>query len=124
MNADQRLRNRIIREALRNRLAVQLDTKIAMREANYKQAQDKMIDRRQALIEVAKNEERESLRPQFARIVAEMEEASLMVSTTKIALSTEIKAAQAAGMSLKLSAEKQKLLNASKLKVLAASKAY
>jgi len=62
-------------------------------KANFTKAQDKMIDRRQAMIELETKKVQEKLRPKFARIVADMEQASLLVSTTKMALSTEIKAA-------------------------------
>lgn len=51
LDTEQKLRNQIIRQALRNRLAVQLDVKIKMREQDYKKAQDVMIDRRTLMIE-------------------------------------------------------------------------
>lgn len=87
LEADSRLRNRIIREALKTRLAVQLDLAIAMREKDYKAAQDEMIEHRQTLLAKAKNEEKDQLRPQLSKIVAEMEGASFSVSEAKTLLS-------------------------------------
>jgi len=44
-----------------------------------------------------------------------MEEASIGVSTTKTALSNEIKAAKESGLSLSVGSAKEKLLNAAKI---------
>lgn len=51
MNVDQATRNRLLKDALKNRLIVTLDHKIATLKSKYKDTQDKMVDRRNILID-------------------------------------------------------------------------
>jgi len=69
----------MLKDALRNRLTVTLDVKIAQLKQAYKNGQDKMVDRRNILIEQAKDSQRDDLRPKFAALVTDMEAASIDV---------------------------------------------
>lgn len=55
MKADQALRYSMLRDALKNRLTVTLDAKIAQLKQAYKNGQEKMVDRHNILIEQAKD---------------------------------------------------------------------
>lgn len=59
MKKDQVSRNRLMKEALTNRLTVTLDHKIATLKKQYKDTQDKMVDRRVILVEQAQDREKD-----------------------------------------------------------------
>lgn len=124
LNTDINQRNVIIRDALKNRLAVQLDLAIGVRAKVYRAAQDKMITHRSELIEKNKLVKNGTLRPQLSNIVAEMEESSLAVSTAKTQLSNEIKTVRASGVNISLNSGMDKKINESKIKLLSAQKTY
>jgi len=124
MNSSINQRNVIIRDALKNRLAVQLDLAIGIRAKAYRAAQDKMITHRSELIEKDKLVEKGKLRPQLSKIVAEMEESSLAVSTAKKTLSNEIKTVRSSGVKISLNSGMDKKINESKIKLLRAQKTY
>jgi len=124
LNTDINQRNVIIRDALKNRLAVQLDLAIGVRAKVYRAAQDKMITHRSELIEKNKLVKNGTLRPKLSNIVAEMEESSLAVSTAKTQLSNEIKTVRSSGVNISLNSGMDKKINESKIKLLSAQKTY
>lgn len=55
MIEDQHTRNKLVRAALNNRLTVTLDAKIASLEQIYQGTQEKLVNRRNILLDQAKD---------------------------------------------------------------------